>query len=224
MTNNEEQATITDSKRSAWIDVSVPLYFGMVHWPDNPPVKIELANSIERGDTANVSSISMGAHTGTHMDAPYHFLESGKTIDQMPLEVGLGYCRVIEITDPGAITAAELTQFEIRAGERVLFKTANSRRCWNTHDFVQDYVGVAPDAARHLVESQVRLIGVDYLSVGPYGPLNPETHRTLLKAGVWIIEGLNLSALHPGRYELICLPLRIRHGDGAPARAIVRSI
>jgi arylformamidase len=213
-----------DSQRSAWIDVSVPLYSGMIHWPTNPTVEIEPASSIAHGDTANVSQISMGSHTGTHMDPPYHFIASGKTIDEMPLDAGIGYCRVIEIVDPEAITAAELKQFEIRLGERILFKTANSSHDWPARAFAEDYVGVAPDAAQHLVESKVRLVGVDYLSVGPYGDRNPETHRALLGAGIWIIEGLNLAALHPGRYELICLPLRIRQGDGAPARAIVRSI
>jgi arylformamidase len=207
-----------------WIDVSVTLRDGMVHWPDNPPVEIERALSIARGDAANVSKLSLGAHTGTHMDAPVHFVPGGPGIDSMPLAATMGPARVIEIADPQAIRTDELRPHQIRAGERVLFKTRNSPRCWQSATFVEDFVYISADAARYLAEQRVQTVGVDYLSVGGYHTDGAETHRALLQAGVWIIEGLDLSALTPGPCELICLPLKIAGGDGAPARALVRPL
>ncbi len=205
-----------------WIDVSVPLRTGMVHWPDNPPVLIERMQDIERGDVANVSKFSMGAHTGTHMDAPLHFLRTGKGIDTMPLSATLGRTRVIEIHDPESIKLEELRPHEIQRGERVLFKTRNSARCWQTDDFVEDFVYISQEAARYLAAQQVQTVGVDYLSVGGFFKDGVETHRALLEANIWIIEGLNLSEVAAGIYELICLPLKIVDSDGAPARAILR--
>ena len=205
-----------------WIDVSVPLHTGMVHWPDNPPVTIERELNMERGDTCNVSKMSMGVHTGTHMDAPIHFIRGGIGIDQMPLTAAIGRTRVIEIGDPVSIKPEELMGHNIQRGERILFKTCNSARCWQTDDFVEDFVYIAHEAAQYLASLGAQLVGVDYLSVGGYHVDGPETHQALLGGGVWIIEGLNLSQAEPGIYDLICLPLRIVGGDGAPARAILR--
>ena len=207
-----------------WIDVSVPLRSGMVHWPDNPPVSIERMLDIERGDVANVSKLSMGAHTGTHMDAPLHFFRTGKGLDTMPLTATIGRARVIEIRDPESIKPEELRSYQIQRGERVLFKTRNSTRCWHTDDFVEDFVYISQEAARYLAVQQVQTIGVDYLSVGGFFTDGIETHHALLEAGIWIIEGLNLSEVEPGIYELICLPLKIEESDGAPARAILRFV
>jgi arylformamidase len=207
-----------------WIDVSVPLRTGMVHWPNNPPVSIERTLDIERGDTANVSKLSMGVHTGTHMDAPIHFLQAGKGIDTMPLTATIGRARVIEIRDPESIKPEELYPYHIQHDERILFKTRNSTRCWQTNDFVQDFVYISQEAARYLASQQVQTIGVDYLSVGGYFKDGVETHHALLEAGIWIIEGLNLENVQPGIVELICLPLKIEGCDGAPARAILRFI
>jgi arylformamidase len=205
-----------------WIDVSVPLRTGMVHWPDDPPVSIERVQDIERGDVATVSRLSMGAHTGTHMDAPLHFFRTGKSIDTMPLTATLGRARVIEIRDPESIKPEELRPYQIQRDERVLFKTRNSARCWQTDDFVEDFVYISQEAARYLAAQQVQTVGVDYLSVGGFFRDGVETHHVLLEAGIWIIEGLNLSSVAPGIYELVCLPLKIEWGDGAPARAILR--
>ncbi len=205
-----------------WIDVSVPLRTGMVHWPDNPPVLIERTLDIELGDVANVSKLSMGAHTGTHMDAPLHFFQKGKGIHTMPLSVGMGQVRVIEIRDPESIKPEELRPHQIQRGERVLFKTRNSPRCWQTEDFVEDFVYISQGAARYLAAQQVQTVGIDYLSVGGFTKDGVETHRALLEAGIWLIEGLNLTNIKPGIYELICLPLKIEDADGAPARAILR--
>jgi arylformamidase len=209
---------------ASWIDVSVPLRTGMVHWPDNPPVRIERAMDLEHGDAATVSSMAMGVHTGTHMDAPVHFQRGGAGIDQMPLEATLGLARVVEIQDPVSIKRAELEAAGLQPGERILFRTRNSERCWKTDDFVEDFVFISQEAARYLVERGVRTVGVDYLSVGGFREDAEATHLALLQGGVWVIEGLNLSPVRAGTYELVCLPLRIAGGDGAPARAVLRPV
>ena len=177
---------------------------------------------MDRGDRVNLSTLSMGSHAGTHMDAPLHFIRTGKGLDAMPLSATVGPARVIAIRHPRSVTLEELRRCQIRDGERVLLKTRNSSRCWNTDSFVKDFVAISEDAARYLATCRIRSVGVDYLSVGGYKENGAQTHRTLLKAGVWIIEGLNLSRVKPGRYELICLPLKVLHSDGAPARAILK--
>ena len=205
-----------------WIDVSVPLKSGMVKWPDNPPVQIVRALDMERGDDCTVSVLSMGSHTGTHVDAPAHFVRGGRGLDQVPLDATFGPCRVVEIDDPESIKPAALEPLGIREGERILFKTRNSERCWATDEFVPDFVYISTEAGRYLVERGVRTVGVDYLSVGGYEKNGVEVHRALLEAGVCLIEGLDLSRVKPGAYDLVCLPLRIVGGDGGPARAILR--
>ena len=205
-----------------WIDISVPLRTGMVHWPDNPSVVIDRMLDMDHGDVCNVSKLAMGAHTGTHMDAPIHFVAGGAGIDSMPLVAAIGVARVIAITDVQAIMAAELRQHDIQRGERILFKTRNSERPWASEDFNEGFVYIAAEAAQYLAQIGVQTVGVDYLSVGGFKADGPQTHQALLSAGVWIIEGLDLSAVAPGTYDLICLPLRIAGCDGAPARAVVR--
>jgi arylformamidase len=209
---------------NGWIDVSVSLHSGMVHWPDNPPVQIERALSLERGDAANVSEISMGAHTGTHMDGPLHFVREGKGLDQMPLDATIGRARVIEIRDPESIKPDDLHPHRLQRGERILFRTQNSARRWSTEDFMEDFVYVSQEAARYLAGRRIQTVGVDYLSVGGIRKDGEETHRALLEAGIWVIEGLDLSEVEAGEYELICLPVKIERRDGAPARAILRTI
>jgi arylformamidase len=210
--------------RDSWIDISVSLHTGMVHWPDNPPVQIERMLDMDRNETCNVSKLSMGSHTGTHMDAPLHFVRAGAGIDQMPLDAAIGRARVIEIQDPGAIQPEELRPYAIQRGERVLFKTLNSQRCWRSDAFVEDFIFISRAAARYLAAVAVRTVGVDYLSVGGFRQDGTETHQALLEAGIWIIEGLDLSQVQPGMYELNCLPLKISGGDGAPARALLREL
>ncbi len=205
-----------------WIDVSVPLHTGMVHWPDNPPVSIERILDINRGDVCNVSKMSLGVHTGTHMDAPVHFLRDGVGIDQMPLTATIGRARVLATSDPVSIKPEELVGHSIQPGERILFKTRNSPRCWQTDEFVEDFVYIAHEAAQYLAGIGAQTVGVDYLSVGGAHVDGTETHRALLEGGIWIIEGLNLTQAQPGIYDLICLPLRIVGSDGAPARALLR--
>ena len=208
--------------KDAWIDVSVPLRSGMVRWPDNPPVRIERVLDTECGDVASVSKISMGSHTGTHMDAPLHFVRGGEGMDRMPLDAAVGRARVIEVQDPVSVKPEDLRG--VGRGERVLFKTQNSARRWEEDAFDEDFVYVSKEAARELAARGVRTVGVDYLSVGGFREDGVETHRALLGAGIWVIEGLNLLAVEPGEYDLVCLPLKIEDGDGAPARAILRAI
>ena len=166
----------------------------------------------------------MGSHTGTHMDAPAHFLRGGRPMDRMPLEAVVGPARVIPVHDPEVIGVEELRSHRIRRGERILFKTRNSGRCWKSGAFVRDFVCLTAESARFLAVLRPRCIGVDYLSVGGYKRDGAQVHRALLGAGIWIIEGLNLAGVRPGRYELICLPLKISGGDGAPARAVLRGL
>jgi arylformamidase len=205
-----------------WIDISVPLRSGMVHWPGDPGVEITRVHDMERGDANNVSLLSMGAHTGTHMDAPLHFIAGGAAIDQMEFEATVGKVRVIGIEHPRFIPVDELRPHRLSRGERVLFRTRNSQGCWQSDHFMEDFVYIPEDTARYLTECGVRTVGVDYLSVGGYEANGSEIHRLLLDAGIWIVEGLDLSTVAPGNYELVCLPLRIPGGDGAPARAIIR--
>jgi arylformamidase len=196
----------------------------MVHWPDNPPVRIERMLDMEHGDVANVSKISMGSHTGTHMDAPLHFLQEGEGLDEMPLTATIGRARVIEIYDPESVKPDELDPHGIRRGERVLFKTQNSARGWPSADFIEDFIYISQEGARYLAACEIQTVGIDYLSVGGFHRDGVETHEALLEAGIWIIEGLDLSKVEPGEYELVCLPIKVERSDGAPARAILRSI
>ncbi len=211
-----------DKSKSLWIDISVPLKDGMAHWPGDPPVSISRVKDMTQGDTINLSIISMGVHSGTHVDAPLHFINGGKGVDEIPLTTIVGRARVIEIRDAESIKPDELYEHRLRRGERILFKTRNSSRVWQQNEFVEDFVFLSADAAEFLVDCGVRAVGVDYLSVGSYRHGGSDVHRILLGGGIWIIEGLDLSAVAPGRYYLVCLPLKISKGDGAPARAILR--
>lgn len=221
-------STQNNDTRSSWIDVSVPFREEMVVSRSDIKVQIERRHSIERGDMANNSSVHMGVHTGTHMDAPRHVFANGKGIDQMPLDSGIGPARVIEIVDKVSIKIEELKQHNIKRGERILFKTMNSQRCWQTDIFESaHYVYITRDAAHLLADAGVRLIGIDYLSVGgaseDYNKL-PDTHQILLEAEIWLLEGLDLSGINAGNYNLICLPLKLVQTDGSPVRAVLQPI
>jgi arylformamidase len=207
-----------------WIDISAPLHNGMVAWPGDAPFERISTLEIAKGDECNLSQISATAHIGTHMDAPRHYLEGAPGIETMPIAASIGRARVIEIHDPEAIRASELETHCLFQGERVLFKTRNSEHCWETDHFQKNYIYMAPEAAHYLAERGVQTVGVDYLSVGGFESGGPETHRILLQAGIWIVEGLVLKHVEPGEYELVCLPLKIVGGDGAPARAVLRKL
>jgi arylformamidase len=212
-------------ERNGFIDVSVAIRAGMPHWPDNPPIEIERVFDLELGHPATVSKMSLGVHTGTHMDAPSHFLAGTAGIDRMPLDATIGRARVIRIADPQLVRVRELEKHKIRRGERILLRTRNSPRVWEADHFVEDFVHLSAEAAQWLAERGVRTLGVDYLSVAGFlDDTGESVHRALLSAGIWIIEGLDLSRVPAGPCELICLPLKLLDGDGAPARAIVRPL
>ena len=208
---------------SDWIDISVPLRNGMVAWPGDAPFERTTTLAMASGDQCNLSQISTTAHIGTHMDAPRHYLVGAPGMESMPIAASIGPARVIEIQDPEVIGPRELEPHHLEKGERVLFKTRNSGHCWKTDHFQRKYIYIEPGAAQYLAEVGVQTVGVDYLSVGGFEN-GADTHRILLGAGIWIIEGLNLEDVEPGEYELVCLPLKIIGGDGAPARAVLRKL
>jgi arylformamidase len=213
-----------NDKHSDWIDISVPLHNGMVGWPGDAPFHRSNTLQIAHGGTCNLSQISGSAHTGTHMDAPRHYVEGAQGIETMPIAATVGRARVIQIQDPELIQIEELEPHRLGKGERVLFKTRNSTTCWKTDQFQKDYVYIPPETAHYLVQRAVQTVGVDYLSVGGFETGGPETHRILLESHIWIIEGLMLEHVEPGEYELLCLPLKIAGSDGAPARAVLRKL
>lgn len=202
----------------------MPVRNGMVRWPGDPPIRISHPRHMDKGDNLTLSAISMGSHTGTHMDAPGHYLRGGRAIDTMSPSTTIGRARVIEIGNRSVITPDEIRPWRIRQGERILFKTVNSLRCWPRQAFLKDFVALSIEAARLLAARKLRVVGVDYLSVGGYHDDGAAVHRALMRAGIWIIEGLDLSGVKPGVYELVCLPLRLHRGDGAPARAVIRPL
>jgi arylformamidase len=205
-------------------DVSLPVSSGLPVWPGDPPIQIERITRIEDGAPANVTAMNAGVHIGTHVDAPYHFLGgSAPTVEQLSLKMLTGRAYVLHLPDEvDLITAAVLKQIEFPPRlRRVLFRTRNSKE-WARlpAPFNPEFVALSADGAQYLIERGVRLVGVDYLSVAPYSDPVP-THQVLLRAGVVIVEGLDLSQVPQGRYTLYCLPLKLAGSDGAPARAIL---
>ena len=204
-------------------DISLTYTEDLPTWPGDPTIQLKQISSIEDGEMANVTHLSMCAHSGTHVDAPDHFLGDGKTVESIPLQLMVGPAAVVEIRAEGTITAADLISAQIPEGtKRILLKTANSE-VWaaGNRDFQEDYLAPDGEAAKYLVELGIEVIGVDYLSVAPFTDPEP-THKTLLEAGVLIIEGLDLSGVEPGEYTLYCLPLKIGGADGAPARVLLQ--
>ncbi len=203
-------------------DITLTISPKLPTWPGDPGVELERVEKIEAGSNANVSRIDMGVHTGTHVDAPYHFLQEGSTVDQLDLSMLAGRAYVLHLPEVDLITAAVLDAAQIPPRtRRVLFKTRNSDY-WANDDlgFQEDFVGLSEDGAEYLVQRGVKLVGMDYLSIAPYKQSRP-THEILLSAGVVIVEGLDLREVSQGRYTIYCLPLKLAHSDGAPARAIL---
>jgi arylformamidase len=207
---------------SGWIDVSVPVRDTTPQWPGDPKLQIRRAQDMEKGYEMNLTRLRMSAHTGTHVDAPLHFVQKGRSIDMMPTEAMIGKARVIQINHPEYITRRELQEHTIERGDRILFKTANSSHPWHEREFMKSFVYLSTDAAEYLAEAGVMLVGIDYLSVGGYEVNESPVHRALLEAGVWVLEGVFLGEAEPGRYLMLCLPLRIEGGDGAPARILLK--
>lgn len=209
-------------------DVTVPLHNELPTWPGDPGVEISDWRSLTKGDGASVSLVHFGAHTATHVDAPAHFIEGAAKVEAMPLDALIGEAEVIEVPeDCLAIDEGFVTDKCAPGTERILFKTRNSA-FWSEPEphFHTDFTYLALNAATRLIQQGLRLVGIDYLSIEKFGQANHETHLALLSNGVVILEGLNLTDVPAGKYELICLPLRLRSnlGDGAPARAVLRTI
>ena len=205
-------------------DISIPISPEMPVWPGDPGVKIEQVSKIAEGSDANVSHLSLGAHTGTHVDAPWHFIADGINLDQIPLDVFIGAALVVAFPNLDLITGPDLAKMDLPDDiQRILFKTRNST-IWSKgeNQFQEDFVALSPDAAVFLVTRGIKLVGIDYLSIAPFKQSKP-THQILLGAGVVVLEGINLAGIEPGSYQLTCLPLKL-DVDGAPARAILTEI
>ena len=202
-------------------DISMPIRTGGLVYPGNPEIDIALQQAVAKGASANVSTIHFGSHTGTHADASRHFFDDGEPVDRIPLERLIGPALLLEFPDDVmSIGEAELRGTDIKGHRRILLKTRNSGFLSRT-EFVKDYTFLAPDGASYLVENGVELVGIDYLSIEQFHSGHHRTHRTLLERSVVIVEGLDLSVPTAGEYQFICLPLRIKGCDGAPARAVL---
>jgi arylformamidase len=202
-------------------DISVPVRTGGLIYPGNPEIAIELQQAISQGAGANVSHISFGSHTGTHVDAARHFFDDGRTIDQIPLEKLMGPAVLIAVDESlMSVGSADLEKFDLTGRKRVLIRSRNSAFL-NDPEFHRDYTFLAPDGAEYLVSLGVELVGVDYLSIEQFHSGHHRTHRTLLERDVVIVEGLSLSEPLPGEYDFVCLPLRLEGLDAAPARALL---
>jgi arylformamidase len=219
-------AAAPDGSMSAgWVDVTAtldpattPVYEG------DAPMSFEFLHDMRKGEGFTLSKLTLGAHSGTHIDAPMHFIRDGASIDKVPLEPLIGRARVIDIPDSvQSIDAAELNRHTWRGAERVLFRTRSSVRGWmKSSTFHRDFAFVAPDAAQLLADAGVKLVGVDYISAEKFAADAPMTHRILLGKGIPIVEGLLLEAITPGDYDLIVLPMKVGGHEGAPARAVIR--
>jgi arylformamidase len=209
-------------------DVSVPLSAATPTYPGDPGIEIKQWLRLAKGDAANVSLMNFGLHSGTHVDAPAHFIESGARVDSLALESLIGEAEVVEVADHiGVIDESFVADHCVSSSQRILFKTRNSA-FWGEPErgFREDYVYIDPGAAQRLVELGIKLVGIDYLSVEKFKSVSFQTHLTFLSRGVVIVEGLDLRAVPSGHYELICLPLKVAggSGDGAPARVILRTL
>jgi arylformamidase len=210
---------------SGWIDATAtldpattPVYEG------DAPMKFDFLKDMRKGDGFTLSAYSMGAHSGTHIDAPMHFVRDGAPIDRVSLDALIGPARVIQVADGvQSIDAAELNKHQWRGAERVLFRTRSTQRGWmSSSTFHRDFAYIAPDAAKLLADAGVKLVGIDYISAEQFGAVAPLTHRTLLGQGIPIVEGLMLTNAPAGDYDLIVLPIKVGAHEGAPARAVLR--
>ena len=209
---------------SNWIDISMPLYPGMVQRPEDPPFQMERVTDKKDGDKVHVSRISMSSHAGTHIGAPMKYGSFSEDHEQTGFSATIGLAKVIEIQDRNSVKAEELKKHRIYPHDRILLKTRNSAPDWSSVRPQEDTVYLDRTGAAWLVERRVSTVGIDALFVGGKQNIGKENHRILMQAGIVIIEGLEFSQVKPGEYMLICLPLKIPNGDGAPARAILQPV
>jgi arylformamidase len=203
-----------------YFDITQTITPEIIVYPGDPAVKIEQTMSIAHGNIVNLSSIAMGTHTGTHVDAPSHFYDQGLTIPELPLEFLLGPAKVFEFQEQSVISKSDLQSCHIQRADRVLLKTKNSALLAKP-EFDPTYTYVAPEAAEYLADIGIRTLGFDYLTIDPYGSLEFKAHYTLLGHDIIIIEGLNLSGITPGEYQMVALPLKLQNGNGSPARVVL---
>lgn len=201
-------------------DISAPLSEAMPVFPGHPRFELQPDMRIQDGDRANVSMFTMTSHTGTHLDSPWHFIEEGKKIDAVPIKQSCGAAKVLQLAVEQEITEDDLKSHSISEGDRILFKTSNSS-LWEREDFSEDYVYLSPGAAEYLANRNVQLVGVDYHIPEALEDTARPVHHTLLGNNILILEGVNLSEVPEGEYFLLCLPLRIKGGDAAPARVVL---
>jgi len=202
-------------------DVTVPLTPGMPTYPGDPPFELEPVRSLEQ-DRYRLSRMVLNTHAGTHVDAPAHFIAGGATVDELPLEILLGKARVVELSSRERVERADLAALDLRDDLRVLLKTRMSGQMLRA-GYQDDHVYVTVDAAHYLAQAGIKLVGFDYLSIDRSGSADFPAHQALLGAGVVVVEGLDLSEVEPGEYDMACLPLRVGGGDAAPARVVLRS-
>lgn len=203
------------------IDVSIMIKNKMISYPGDPEPIVKKAYSIEKGDSANVSSINLSSHTGTHIDAPSHFIEGATSIDKLPIDLFVGIVKIFDFGDIDVITRADLENKDIKKGDRIFFKTKNSKYL-ELDEFYKGFTYLSSDGAEYLSQVGVELIGIDYLSIEEFGSKDNIVHKLLLQNGIVIIEGLDLRLVEEGEYEYIALPLRIEGCDAAPARVILK--
>lgn len=204
-------------------DISLPVSSTLPVWPGDPQVALIAAASLSNGDPCNLTEIRMGAHTGTHIDAPYHFLSDGAKIDAIALSTLIGPCLVVDVDAQEMIRKDDLIKQNLAGHSRIIFKTRNSQ-LWtrSSGKFTADYVAMDTEAASYLAGMKIVLVGIDYLSVDAYQSAGALVHRIFLQNNIVILEGLNLSDVAAGVYELICAPLRLVGCEAAPARALLR--
>ena len=205
------------------VDISLPLSSKLPVWPGDSSVVLERYRELSKGDSSNDTRLACSVHSGTHVDAPLHFIENGAAVEQLSLDVLMGPAVVVELPEIDVITPDQLEAQKLPPNtQRLLIKTKNSH-LWDhpDHKFNPEFVALSAASADWIVDQGIRLVGIDYLSIQLYNDVEPQTHRTLLHAGIIILEGLDLRQVRPGGYDLICLPLKLADSEGAPARAVL---
>ncbi|NOY84792.1 MAG: cyclase family protein [Nitrospirae bacterium] len=207
-------------------DITLPISEDLPVWPDDPSIKLSLAFDLSKGDAANVTEIQMSVHTGTHIDAPRHFIPEGLAVDQLPLDGLIGLCRVVDLLHLKiSIDRVDLEPLDLGGLTRILFKTQNSlKEGYRKQPFQSDYIALSTQAAEYLKNAGVQLIGIDAFSIEAYENIGHATHHLLLENNIIIIEGLDLKDVPAGDYELIALPIKLKDADGAPTRVVLREL
>ncbi len=202
-------------------DVTVPLRSGLPTYAGEPGVTLDYHKRLQRGDPYNVSALSLGSHTGTHIDAPYHFIDGAPTVDEIPLDALIGPCVVVEHSGDAHVSADDLDRWDLPSDTtRLLIKTRNSR-LWDDTRFREDYIALTADAAKWIVDRGIVLVGIDYMSIEEFGATKFVVHETLLEHNVVIVEWVDLRGVSAGGYQMVCAPLLVVGAEGAPARVLL---